>query len=471
MDSDHSRRGVSFSMWLKSRVKTKLNSIRRRILVAVSAVYLLSATVSAIWIYAEISHEVDELFDAEMVQQAKTLLALLPSDGAGVARDITISRINAHSYEDKLSYRIETIDGKRIMQTEGSLDPSVIPFKEGFSVKTVDNELWHSFGLSSPARDYRILLLQQDEFRSEIRSDLTTDMVVPILTLLPLMLWLGWWTINRNFASFRRLAEALRRKRSDDYRPFIESNDTEEVSLVKGALNHYLTRIEQTFLREKQFSADAAHELRTPLASLKAQLQNQWQKASTQQQKEELESLLASTDRLVSLVESLLLLSKTELPPQHWRQVNAAAILRQVISDYYQWADSRRLVMDVDLPDTVLWRSEERYLTMLFSNLVDNAIKYAAPQSSIDVQCDGSLFTIRNRIEKSHHVDAKRLTERFYRGGQLREEGAGLGLSIVSNLAKQLGLKLTLALEDDWFVAKVEVDQASVEKPVISRKP
>ena len=104
-------------MWLTSRVKTKLNSIRRRILVAVSAVYLLSATVSAIWIYAEISHEVDELFDAEMVQQAKTLLALLPSDGASVARDITISRINAHSYEDKLSYRIETIDGKRIMQT------------------------------------------------------------------------------------------------------------------------------------------------------------------------------------------------------------------------------------------------------------------------------------------------------------------------------------------------------------------
>ena len=127
--------------------------------------------------------------------------------------------------------------------------------------------------------------------------------------------------------------------------------------------------------------------------------------------------------------------------------------------------------MDVNLPDTVLWRSEERCLTMLFSNLVDNAIKYAAPQSSIDIQCHGSSFTIRNRIEKSHHVDAKRLTERFYRGGQLREEGAGLGLSIVSNLAKQLGLKLTLALEDDWFVAKVEVDQALVEKPGISRQP
>ncbi|MGM0429228.1 MAG: histidine kinase dimerization/phospho-acceptor domain-containing protein [Pseudomonadota bacterium] len=458
-------------MQLIRSVRTKLNSIRRRILVAVSAVYLLSSAISAVWIYAEISHEVDELFDAEMVQQAKTLLALLPLNDTGVARDITISRINAHSYEDKLAYRIETTDGKRIMQTEGSLDPSVIPFKEGFSVKTLDEELWHSFGLNSQAGDYRILLLQQDEFRSEIRGDLTTDMVVPILTLLPLILWLGWWTINRNFSSFRRLAEALRRKRSDDYKPFAETKDTEEVALVKGALNHYLKRIEQTFLREKQFSADAAHELRTPLASLKAQLQNQWQKAEAQQQKEELESLLASTERLVSLVESLLLLSKTELPPQHWKQVNAAAILRQVVSDYYQYAEWRQLTIDVNLPTTALWRSEERYLTMLFSNLVDNAIKYAAPNSSIEIQCDGSSFIIRNRIETSHHVDAKRLTERFYRGGQLRAEGSGLGLSIVSNLARQLGLKLTLALEEGWFVAKVDGDQALAEKRILFRQP
>lgn len=443
-------------MQIISRIRTKLNSIRRRILVAVSAVYLLSSAVSATWIYAEISHEVDELFDAEMVQQAKTLLALLPQNNEYVDRDITISRINAHSYEDKLSYRIETTSGESLLQTEGSLDPSVITFNEGFAVKMINNELWHSFGLYSAAGDYRILLLQQDEFRSEIRNDLTVDTVIPIITLLPLMLWLGWWTINRNFASFRRLAGALRRKRSDDYRPFSESNDTEEVALVKTALNHYLHRIEQTFLREKQFSADAAHELRTPLASLKAQLQNQIVKATTDKQKSELQSLLDSTERLVSLVESLLLLSKTELPPEQWRQVNAAAVIRQVISDYYPKAEAQQLSLEVNLPDTFDWRSEESYLAVLFSNLVDNAIKYARPKSTIDIAFDGSAFVIRNSVEATHHIDVQRLTERFYRGGQLREQGAGIGLSIVNNLARQLGLILTFEHQDGDFIVKVD---------------
>lgn len=442
-------------------IKTKLNSIRRRILLAVSAVYLLSSALSGVWIYAEISHEVDELFDAEMVQQAKTLLALLPHNDDAVRRDMAINPVDAHTYEDKLWYRIETTMGNNVMQTQGSLDSSAIQFEPGFSTKIIDNTLWHSFGLHSATRDYRILLLQEDEFRSEIRNDLAVDTVIPIFTLLPLMLWLGWWTINQNFSSFRRLADALRRKRSDDYHPFSEAKDTEEVALVKAALNHYLARIEQTFLREKQFSADAAHELRTPLASLKAQLQNQLTKAKTAQQQKELQSLLDSTERLVRLVESLLLLSKTELPPQQWRQVNVAAVIRQVISDYYQKIESKSLTLAIDLPSVVTWRAEESYLSVLFSNLIDNAIKYATVGSTIDVTFNGPGFAIINDVEAAHHIDIARLTERFYRGGQIHEQGSGLGLSIVSNLARQLRLKLTFERQQQRFSVSIAPEKSN----------
>lgn len=455
-------------MHLIDRAKAKLNSIRRRILLAVSAAYLISSAVSAAWIYEEVSHEVDELFDAEMVQQAKTLLALLPAYVDSIGSPRQLPSVNAHAYEEKLSYRIETVGGQILIETTDAVSPEMTDFSPGFAVNTIDNQVWHRFGLVSTDGRYRILLFQQDEFRAEIRSDLTTDTVVPILTLLPLMLWLGWWTINKNFSSFRRLATALRQKRSDDYQTFAEANDTEEVALVKRALNHYLKRIEQTFLREKQFSADAAHELRTPLASLKAQLQNQRQQAATVEQKEQLEALLASTERLVLLVESLLLLSRSDLPPDNWQHVNVAAVIRQVVADYYQRAESRGLCFDVDVALQIRWCSEQNYLAILISNLVDNAIKYAQPNSTISLSNKGSAIVIKNRVEASHSIDAQRLTERFYRGGQLRVDGAGLGLSIVNNLAKQLKLSLSLRLEDSWFIAEIDVAQSNDEKVFLS---
>ncbi|WP_262339806.1 histidine kinase dimerization/phospho-acceptor domain-containing protein [Idiomarina sp. OT37-5b] len=445
-------------MQLIRRFQRKLHSIRRRILIAVSLVYLLSSAVSAVWIHQEISHEVDELFDAEMVQQAKTLLALVSIVEQLPAQQLTIDPLNAHSYEGKLSYRIEQHDGNVVMQTRGSMDLSRIDFREGFSIQQIGQEVWHTFGVSSADQRYRILLLQEDEFRAEIRTDLTTDTVIPVLTLLPLMLWLGWWTINRNFASFTRLANALRRKRSTDYQPFTEANDPEEVALVKRALNHYLHRIEQSFLRERRFSADAAHELRTPLASLKAQLQNLIRRADNDEQKQQLNGLLTSTERLVKLVESLLLLARTEMPPEPMQALNVASIARQVMADYYHKLEAKGLQYQVQLPQRLEWLSDEAYLSMLLTNLIDNAVKYAPPGSVIEMSVQQGELLISNEVDGVHQIDTERLTERFYRGQQLDVDGSGLGLSIVKQLAQQLQLTIRFERHQQRFIARLHFD-------------
>ena len=192
MDSDYSRYWLPTAMQLVKRVRHKLNSIRRRILVAVSLLYLVSSTLSAVWIYFEVSHEVDELFDAEMLQQAKTLSAFMSVNSERLPEaGVIIESIGAHNYEDKLSYRIENTEELLLMQTEGAPDASAFEFIPGFSVKRVKDELWHAFGLEN-ATGQRILMLQEDGFRSELRMDLTVDTVIPILLILPFMLWLGW---------------------------------------------------------------------------------------------------------------------------------------------------------------------------------------------------------------------------------------------------------------------------------------
>ena len=444
-------------MQLVKHVRHKLNSIRRRILVAVSLLYLVSSTLSAVWIYFEVSHEVDELFDAEMLQQAKTLSAFMSVNSERLPEaGVIIESIGAHNYEDKLSYRIENTEELLLMQTEGAPDASAFEFIPGFSVKRVKDELWHAFGLEN-ATGQRILMLQEDGFRSELRMDLTVDTVIPILLILPFMLWFGWWTINRNFSSFNRLAGDLRRKRADDYTAFVEDNDREEVALVKRSLNHYINRIEQTFLREKRFSADAAHELRTPLASLKAQIQSRLGSATSEQQNE-LQPLLDSTERLVKLVESLLQLSKAELPPEQLKQVNVASVLRQVLADQYVAADSKGLSYHAQLPTVFQQTSDESYLYLLFANALDNAIKYAVPGSHIGIEVTENQIFVCNRVAADHVIDIDRITERFYRGKQLDVEGSGLGLSIVKNLAEQLGVQINFRHIDDEFCFIVTFD-------------
>ncbi|RUO61735.1 histidine kinase [Pseudidiomarina marina] len=401
------------------------------------------------------SHEVDELFDAEMVQQAKTLAAFLPEQLSEQHIDAELEIVgdaSNHEYEDKLSYRITNTTSSWTLSTQGAPTKASAPFQIGFSEFNLNGRLWHAFGMMSG--NYQVLLLQEDSFRSELRSDLTIDTLVPVLLLLPLMLWLGWWTINQSFVSFQRLATSLRKRRPDDYSAFEPANDDEEVAVVKQGLNYYLARIEQTFHRERRFSADAAHELRTPLASLKASLQNLISSKKTIE-KPQLEALLTSTDRLIQLVESLLLLSKTELPPAAVEHVNIAKEVRQIVADFYSRAEQRDLNFEVSLPEAVGVSGSSDYWRVLLANIIDNAIKYAPSGATIEIESQQNNLQVKNPIVDDHGVDLERLSERFYRGKHLDVQGAGLGLSIVQNLARQLGISVEFSQQQQYFICRI----------------
>jgi len=425
----------------------KSTSIRRRILIAVSAVYLLCSGITVSWIYLEVRHEVDELFDAEMIQQAKTLAVIVAEPArlqltTSKAQSLVVPSLQQHSYEDRIAYRIEALDGSWQVLTEGVPDAAAVPFQTGFTTYQGE-QLWH-----------RILLLQEDEFRAELRSDLAIDTIFPVLLLLPLMLWLGWLAIHRGFKSFARLAQQLRLRSNNNYAPFPLANEGEEVDLVKRSLNHYLARIEQSFAREKRFSADAAHELRTPLAALKVRLQRLQESPSGDLQ-QEITELLESTNRIINLVESLLTLAKVEGQLELTDTCDLAKVWRQVLADNYARIEAKQLHTEIHLEASCKRAGAASYWYLLCNNLLDNAIKYAPAQSSIQLTLEQHQMLLCNPVDSQHQLDITRLTERFYRGKQLHVQGAGLGLSIVAHLATQLQVDPEFSYHDQRFCVQL----------------
>ena len=448
-----------------ARFFSKLKSIRRRILLTVSVVYLFGSSVSALWIYFEVSHEVDELFDAELIQQAHTMNALISQFELGDISD----RVDAvesdaeliyhtpdwlQDYEQKLAIRLETMDGDIIYSSRDWLDSDRIQYTEGISELQQGESHWYVFGATNLKNGLRMLVLQEDDFRAELRGDLTIDTLVPILLMLPVIIWLGWWSVNFNFASFQRLARTIRSKPSDNYEQLSGFDDTEEVSVISRSLNHYLTRVEQSFTREKRFSSDAAHELRTPVANLKIRIQNLID-TSTSTQKESLESLMLSVNQLARLIDNLLLLSRTERDLKKEVPIKLATRVREIVAQWYDKAEQRGQNFELSLDDTQQIYSDAALLDILLSNLIDNAIKYGAENSVITLQQRAQTLTISNTVAPNTALDIERVDERFYRGGHLDIEGTGLGLSIVGNIAQQLGVMVSFDLSETSFTCQL----------------
>lgn len=441
---------------------SKLKSIRRRILLTVSVVYLFGSSVSALWIYFEVSHEVDELFDAELIQQAHTMNALISQFELGTVNqrfDSAESRASLiyqtpawlQDYERKLAIRLETADGEVIYASRDWLQSDSIQYREGISELRQGDSYWYVFGATNAKSGLRMLVLQEDDFRAELRSDLTIDTLIPILLMLPVIIWFGWWSINFNFANFRQLATTIREKPSDNYEQLVGFDDTEEVAVISQSLNHYLSRVEQLFSREKRFSSDAAHELRTPVANLKLRIQNLID-TSDEAQKLTLDSLMVSVNQLTRLIDNLLLLSRTERPLNRKTALKLARQVREVVASWYEKAEQRGQTFDLVLDERATINSDPDLLQVLLSNLIDNAIKYGAVDSLITLKQSEHELVIRNTMSDLAHVDIERVEERFYRGGHLDIDGTGLGLSIVENIAKQLGITVAFSQGDGSFI-------------------
>lgn len=280
--------------------------------------------------------------------------------------------------------------------------------------------------------------------RSNLASRVVAGVLLPQFAIIPLAVVLVYFGLGKGLAPLRRLQRLIHRRRPSDLSPIGTERVPEELQPVVVAFNDMMARLEQNLQAQQRFIGDAAHQMRTPLTGLKMQTELALGEADPAQMRESLEGIARSTDRAVHLINQLLALARAEASFEKLHAVNVIdieALLRDVAQDLAPRAIAKRIDFGVEQTGApLLVEGNPLLLREMFSNLIDNAIKYTPASGKVTVRTRAETFAIVE-IEDSGigipESERELVFERFYRVLGSQVDGSGLGLPIVREIAEQ----------------------------------
>jgi two-component system, OmpR family, sensor histidine kinase QseC len=398
--------------------------------------------------------EVNELFDTEMIRLARQVQATLGSvkpGTAGEASAVPPSHDGDSGEADLRDLAIAVWDGAGrlvLADREGVRLPRR-PDAAGFVEETLEGDRWRVYYLQASAGEWLVAAGQKVHEREELVFNLTASQLAPWLLVLPLLLLLMTWAVRRALAPLSQITDQIRQREAADLRPVVQADAPADLKPLLGAMNGLLARIEGTLVRERRFTADAAHELRTPLAALRAQ----WdvvRRAGSGDERARAEAQLGQgLDRMDRLVTQMLALSRVEsasaLPqpqPVRW-----PGIVEQVMTDCLATAERRRIELECDWPapdrPALELQGDAHLLAVMLRNLLDNAVSYAPEGTTVTLRFGDDRLEVENDGPPLAPDLLARMGERFHRPAGQAESGSGLGVSIVQRIAALHGLTVS----------------------------
>ena len=418
------------------------SSIRRRLLIlvitAVAGLWLITAVLS----YIRAHHEIDELFDAQLAQSARVLLAQTAHDTDEIEIDYATP---FHKYEKKIAFQIWDKDKQLLLRSDSAPLTPLTTVTNGFSDTLIEGHPWRIFSSWDARHKLQIQVGERHDVRNELVQGIALQLLYPALFALPALAFLIWISIGRGLSPVKRIARDVAQRAPQHLAALDSTQVPEEIRPLTDALNALFVRLTQAFEHERQFTADAAHELRTPLAALKTQAQVAQRATDDTTRQHALEQLVLGVDRATHLVEQLLTLAR--LDPEHGlskrEPVDLQNLAVSVLGQLAPAAISRNIDLSLKPHAPVTISGESGALGILLRNLVDNAIRYSPEGGKVTVD-----IVTRNGNAMLHVTDAgpgipdderQRVFERFYRGLGTRATGSGLGLSIARRIAELHG--------------------------------
>jgi two-component system sensor histidine kinase TctE len=423
-------------------------------------------------------------FDRELGEMSRVLakqVTLLETAEGASAASFTLPKGAAevlHTDEDDQIYyqvlglRGELLSGALSLPLPPAEEPRV-PGELRFRDDAIDNDdvriayMW--VGLPGDSSGERMALVQVAETlgkRSRLATEIIKGVILPQFVILPLAVLLVWLALVRGISPLNELQQRIRRRDSSDLSPIDEREAPEEVSPLVRAINDLLARLDQSIGAQKHFLADAAHQLKTPLAGLRTQAELAQREIDAGQRdphalKKSLQQIAHSSQSAAHMVNQLLAMARAENQEQQVQRqtVNLARLATETVRDFVPRALEKRIDLGYEGPETgrgaapakgALVHGQPLLLRELIRNLVDNALQYTPAGGTVTVRIVDDPFgqVVVLQVEDSGPgippAERERVFQPFYRALGTDVDGSGLGLAIVREIAVQHGAQIQL---------------------------
>lgn len=423
-------------------------SLRRRLLQWISFPIVIATSLTFLIGFIFAWHEIEEVYDAQMVHSAKVLLQLTQHEimeDEGAHLGIENPDLH-HKYERKMGFRVWMNDSL-ITQSPNTEEFGSFEAPPGFSDQRIGKHEWRFFVFIDSANKIQIEVSERYDIRYELIGQLMSALIIPALLLIPVILLLVWVGIRQTLKPVVRMSADVDSRNSDDLAPISLASLPVEIAPLIQALNRLFSRLDTSFQREREFTDHAAHELRTPLAAMKTQTQVLLKKsAHVPECRDGLENLESSINRATHLVNQLLALARLQHEKFPMMKADLSVYILNKIKEIEPLAAAKTLRLTTDIASSCIIKCHEGSLPILLGDLLDNAIKYTPVGGAIHISlsADG-LFTITDTGPGLNDEDKERVFERFVRADTSGQSGSGLGLPIARWIADAHGVSIKMA--------------------------
>ncbi|HRL26237.1 MAG TPA: ATP-binding protein [Alcaligenes sp.] len=444
----------------------RMRSLQRRlgwsIGVLLTIIWIGAASVTTVLL----RHAVDDVFDSALQETAQRILPLAVADilereEAGVTQ--RLAEIREHT--ELLTYIVRDGQGRVLLQSHDA-QPGDFPAWSGVGLgQSATHRLYSEEALQGTIR---LTVAEPLAHRALVAREILLGLGLPLLVFLPVALLAIVVVVKASLAPLRRFRERLAGRSARDLSPVPASDLPAEAAPVAEALNVVLGRLAAAFEAERSFAANAAHELRTPLAGAIAQAQRLQVETPDPAARARAADIEATLKRLTRLAERLMQLARAEGGRLRLDQVaDLRPVARILVQDLTRALGAGRIVLSLP-PEPLLSDLDPDMFAILFRNLVENALRHGAQGAQVDVvlSSDGRLTVINDGPVVPPEA-LERLTQRFERAGG-HAQGSGLGLALVSTVAQRTGGELVLSSP---VPGRASGFQASLTLPVLTASP
>lgn len=422
-----------------SRMKVNTHSLRGRLLWFLLAAITMAALAQAMIAYRSALHDADQIFDYHMQQMALALRSGAPLANAH-------NGPSADPGNDDMVVQVWTPDGIQVFR---SISRAELPQRAvlGFSNVKAKGTVYRVYSVQTSNQTVQIA--QDMSVRKRMAGALALRTVGPIALMAPMLMLVVWWVVSGSLAPVARVRRQVASRQAEDLSPVSEADLPDEVKPLVHELNLLFGRVRTAFDAQQHFVADAAHELRSPLAALKLQVLSLDRAEDVDARKLAIARLTAGIERATRLVEQLLVLARQEAAEKKLDPVDLAELARRTLGDMVGAAQAREIDLGIHEVAEATVQGQADALRVLLRNLVDNAIKYTPSGGTVDVSVrhtagGAAELVVEDSGPGISPEERERVFSRFYRVPGSTATGSGLGLAIIKAIAERHGATLAL---------------------------